>query len=166
MKRLMFVGFCLLGAHILQAQVPGFMGKRFTVFAEPNFTPAIFVMNENNVVSVGAGGLARAEKNNLLALNYRPQVTIEYLLKRDLAFGLSYSMLRIGTTRQYETPTSTPDFPSYLIDYDVVKGRGVGVHLKFYNFRQSSSIAPIGFYTTVSAYLTQTNTYDDKKSAV
>jgi hypothetical protein len=168
MRWLILTGIsCLVGLADVHAQVPGFMGKRFALFLEPNLTPALFVQNVNNTVMINPGGdQARTEKNNLLSINYRPQITLEYLVTRDVSLGFSYSVLQFGTPRRYETASSQPGSPQYEIDFDVVRGRAAGMHFKFYKFRQSASIAPIGFYKTISIYFSQTNTYDDKKSTV
>lgn len=152
----------LLFSVAVNAQVPGFMGKRFSVFLEANPTPALFVQNADNQVIVNPGGDdARTHDENLFAFTFRPQVTLEYLLGRDVSVGFSYSRISVGTTRAYQISEANPN---YLIDYDVVRGQSIGMHLKMYRFSKSASIAPIGFYTTLSAYLTQTNTYDTKKS--
>jgi hypothetical protein len=146
------------------AQVPGFLGKRFSIFLEGNPTPALFVQNSNNEVIVNPGGDdARTNSTNRFAFNFRPQVTAEYLLGRDVSLGLSYSQISIGTTRAYQI--NEDQYP-YLINYDVVRGRSLGLHLKMYRFGSSASIAPIGFYSTIAVYMTQTNTYDTKKSKV
>lgn len=154
----------MLLSSVASAQVPGFMGKRFCIFLEGNPTPALFVQNANNEVIVNPGGDdARTNSVNRFAFNFRPQVTLEYLLGRDVSLGLSYSQISVGTTRAYQV---NEDQHPYLIDHDVVRGRSLGLHLKMYQFRKSASIAPIGFYNTLSVYLTQTNTYDTKRSKV
>jgi hypothetical protein len=151
----------------LQAQVPGFMGRRFALFAEPNPTPAIFVQNANNAIGVNPGGdQARTEKSNLLAMNYRPQVSLEFLVTRDVAIGVSASLLRIGTVRRYESTFSQPNIRDYVLDHDVIRGRSAGLFFKFYKFKKMGSIAPIGLYSTLAVHITQTNSYDNKKSTV
>ena len=157
--------FILLGSSAM-AQVPGYMGKRFSFFLEGNPTPALFVQNSNNTVIANPGGdQANTDKVNRFAFNFRPQVTLEYLVHRDVSIGLSYSRINIGTARAYVVPPRTEDDHDYMLDMDVVKGDAAGIHLKFFKFRQSGSIAPIGFYQTFSVYATRTNTYDSKKSS-
>lgn len=154
----------MLLSSVASGQVPGFLGKRFSIFLEGNPTPALFVQNFNNEVIVSPGGDdARTNSINRFAFNFRPQVTAEYLVGRDVSLGLSYSQISIGTTRAYQI--NEDQFP-YLIDHDVVRGRSLGLHCKIYRFGNSASIAPIGFYNTISVYMTQTNTYDTKKSKV
>jgi hypothetical protein len=149
------------------AQVPGYMGKRFSFFLEGNPTPALFVQNLNNTVIANPGGdQATTDKVNRFAFNFRPQVTMEYLVHRDVSIGLSYSRIGIGTTRAYLVPPRTEDDHEYELDPDVVKGDAAGLHFKFFKFNQSASVAPIGLYQTFSIYVTRTNTYDDKKSKV
>jgi hypothetical protein len=154
----------LFSSSLVSAQVPGFMGKRFAIFLEANPTPALFVQNSNNQVVVNPGeDNARTNDVNRFAFTFRPQVTFEYLIHRDISVGLSYSQISIGTTRAYITdPLQDKNFS---IDQDVVKGQSAGLHLKVYQFDNSASIAPIGFYQTYSVYVTKTNTYDTNQSS-
>ena len=151
----------LLLALSAQAQVPGFMGRRFTVFLDANPTPAIFVQNANNALATYTEETRAHKKESYLAYNFRPQITAEYLVHRDVSLGLSYSRISVGTLRGFLTH---PDATEFTVDYDVVKGQALGIHLKMFGFKKSASIAPIGFYKTLSVYLTQTNTYDNRKS--
>jgi|GEM_PF-2122873 len=156
------------------AQVPGYMGKRFTIFLDGNVAPAMFVQNENNALAVrslfagsdlpGSNIEDRPYKKGF-AFNYRPQATLEYLVRRRLALGVSYSRLQMGTVRAYQTGGETSD-TDYKTDFDVVKGMATGFHIKLYADSRSEAIAPLGFYHMLSVYLTQTNTYDDKHSKV
>lgn len=166
MIRHSLVGCAILISLQLSAQVPGFMGKRFTLFLEGNPTPAFFVQNQNNQLVYNFAGEARTDDVNHFAFTLRPQATIEYLIHRDVSIGLSYSRIGIGTVRGYLPPNADSESTNYLINKDVVRGQSIGLHLKFYGFDRSASIAPIGFYQTFSIYLTQTNTYDTKKSKV
>jgi hypothetical protein len=148
------------------AQVPGFMGKRFTIFLDANPMPALFVQNINNTVTVNPGGDdARTDKVNRFAYNIRPQVTAEYLVAQRFAIGLSYHQMMVGTVRGYLPPEEeNSSYPEYEKDPDVIRGQGVGIHFKFYHRTYSESIPPIGHYRTLSIYLTQSNTYDTKTS--
>jgi hypothetical protein len=148
------------------AQVPGFMGKRFTIFVDANPMPALFVQNINYTVTVNPGGDdARATKVNRFAYNIRPQVTAEYLVRKNFAIGLSYHQMMVGTVRGYLPPgEENSNLPDYENDQDVIKGQGIGIHFKFYHSDHSESIPPIGHYRTASIYLTQSNTYDTRNS--
>ena len=148
-------------AHMLVAQNPGLMGKRFSFFLEANPTPAFLSRNMNNELITDPFEDTSA-KVNRFAFNFRPQVTFEYLYSRDYSIGLSYSMIGTGTSR----PSSDRpyDNSSEDVDADVIRGNSVGLHWKRYRYEKSASIAPIGFYQTLSVYATQTNTYDTKRS--
>ena len=165
---------------VCQAQVPGFMGKRFMLWADINPTPALFVQNVNNSVigardegllgegsSVleGLGAGTQTDKSNWLAMNVRPQVTAEYLFARRYSVGVSYSQIAVGTVHgYYEGPppaANSGEQYTYLKDLDVLKGTATGIHLKMYF---GGMIAPMGSYQTLSVYLTKTNTYDNKKA--
>lgn len=155
----------IIGAFAAEAQVPGFLGKRFMVFLDANPTPALFVQNINNVVTANLGDHPRTELVNRFAFNIRPQVTAEYLVFQNFGVGISYSRLMMGTNRAYyDRPQLPGEDIDFLTDLDVVKGQAAGIHFKFYQFNSSASIPPIGYYQTLSVYFTQTNTYDDKKS--
>ena len=156
----------ILGALSSQAQVPGFLGKRFTVFLDANPSPAIFVQTPSNKLMVdpeGGDGVG-VTTTNRFAFNIRPQVTAEYQFFKRHSIGVSYSQLSMGTTGAYYKSTpETEDDQTYQYDPDVVKGSAIGLHLKFY---YSTTVAPIGYYQTLSVYYTNVNTYDDKKSSV
>lgn len=163
MRTCLLFTFLFFSAAV-SAQVPGFMGRRLSIFLEANPTPAVFVQNSNNRVVINPGGDdARADDVSRFAFNFRPQATVEYLVHRDISIGLSYSRISMGTIRGYQNDQLDTDFS---VDQDVVKGQAVGVHVKMYQFKNSASIAPIGFYKTLSVYVTQTNTYDTRNSAV
>jgi hypothetical protein len=69
----------------------------------------------------------------------------------------------MGTTSGILTGSTLTE---YYINYDVAKGSAFGIHFKHYLFGRSGSIAPIGFYRTLSLYTTITNTYESKDSNV
>ena len=147
--------------HALCAQSPGFMGKRFAVFLEGNPTPALLSRNMNNELIADPFEDTNA-KVNRFAFNFRPQFTFEYLYSRDYSIGLSYSMIGTGTSRP---PSDRPyESSSEDTDPDVIRGSALGLHWKIYRFDKSASIAPIGFYKTLSVYATKVNTYDTKHS--
>lgn len=158
----------LINVFAATAQVPGFMGKRFTIFADANPTPAFLVMNMNNavIVDLSDGDGTRQRKVNRFAFNVRPQITLEYLIHRSVSLGISYGMPIVGTTRAYYTsPTAEADGLDYKTDeMDVVRGQAFGLHLKLYDFKGSASVPPIGYYRTINVFFTRTNTYDTKTS--
>jgi hypothetical protein len=167
--------FLVLLAGAATAQVPGYLGKRFAIFLDGNVAPAMFVQNENNALMsrflyaeskvMGGDELGIEERpyKKGVAFNYRPQVTLEYLVGHRLSVGVSYSRLQMGTTRAYQTGEEIQE-TEYKLDPDVVKGMAGGLHIKLYLDSRSGAVAPLGFYHVFSCYLTQTNTYNDKHS--
>lgn len=144
------------------AQVPGYMGKRAWVSADFNFAPAFFNMNQNhNVVKVMVEGEGRAKGQNIWALNYRPQFNFEYLVGRDVALGLSYSLIRTGTVKELES--ANPEIDG--MHHDILKGNSFSIHLKKFKFDKSASIAPIGYYWTLGVAATKFNTYNSRESS-
>jgi hypothetical protein len=158
--------FLLLGLLLTMSshgQVPGFLGKRFSVFLEGNPTPALFIQNINNK-AIFAGEYST---KSTFAFNFRPQASFEYLVGKKISLGVSFSKLMAGTTRAYTLEAPMEDGSTHwLYDLDVMKGIAYGFHAKFYLFGKSGSVPPIGFYQTASIYYTSINTYDDKKSNV
>jgi hypothetical protein len=162
----------ILGALSSQAQVPGFVGKRFSVFVDANPSPAVFAQSPSNklMVKLDSDNATMAETNRF-AFTTRPQVTAEYQFAKRHSIGLSYSRTSYGTTKAYypsapsedETDVDVVSYDrSYRYDADVVKGDALGLHLKFY---YSTTVAPIGYYQTLSVYYTRYNTYENKSSS-
>ena len=165
--RIIYTLLLVVNVFAATAQVPGYMGKRFTIFADANPTPAFMVMNMNNAVMVNlSGDDRRTTKVNRFAFNVRPQITLEYLIHRSASLGISYGMPIVGTNRAYySSPMDEVDGTRYKTDeLDVVRGQALGLHLKLYDFRGSASVPPIGYYRTINVFLTRTNTYDTKTS--
>lgn len=148
----------LCSAVIAKAQVPGYMGKRFSVFAQGYMFPAIFVANTRSELIYNN---ETYQTYNPLAFTARPQVTVEYLIKKDFAMGLSYNQFAMGTAKQLEDPN---DPGSYIYNADVVRGQSIGLHFKFYRPNTLAAVAPLGMYCTGSIYYSIFNTYDDRKS--
>lgn len=143
---------------VANAQVPGYLGKRAWVTGDLYFAPALFNMNQNHMNVESENWLDienRAKGTNLLAFNYRPQVKFEYLVGRNIALGLTYSLIRTGTVKELES--TNPDING--IHYDLIKGSSLGFHIKKFSFEKSASIAPIGYYWTYGVTATKFNTY-------
>lgn len=153
----------MFAALVSQGQVPGYLGKRMTVFVEMNPMPAALVQNANNALVFTTGDETFLGKKNAFAFNVRPQLEIDYLLARDFSAGIFGGFLMTGTTRAYDGPDSPGMNPRYL-DAAAVKGYSAGIRVKFFRFRKSSAIAPIGLYKTISLMLNRANAYDDFSS--
>jgi hypothetical protein len=143
----------LLCAASLQAQVPGYMGKRAFIQLELNPTPALFNMNMNNTVSINIGDEARTDKQNLMALNIKPQINFEYLLGQSFALAINYHQIITGTVKEVE-------YDYYEDRYDLIKGDGAGITMKFYKFKKSGSVAPLGRYGSLGFNLARINSYN------
>lgn len=137
----------------LQAQVPGFMGKRAYLQIDANPSPAFFNMNMNHKVITALGDVARAQETNLLAFNIRPQISLEYLVGKSVALGINYQHIITGTVKEVDEYMQVQSF-------DLLKGDAAGLDIKFYKFRKSGSVAPIGKYSKLGIALSRTNTYN------
>jgi hypothetical protein len=155
-----------LAGFSLKAQVPGYLGKRFTVFLDANPFPALVAPNMNNALVFQSDTRTFVGKRNAFAFNIRPQLEIDYLVSRDFSLGLFANYILTGTTTATEL-TDTNGELSTAYQNGVVKGQSAGITLKFFSFRKSASIAPIGFYKSVTVGLTRANVYErmdsDKK---
>ena len=150
--------------QMASAQVPGYMGKKAWVTADFNFAPAFFNMNQNHMV-MKKGVLdteARAKGQNVWAINYRPEFNFEYLVGRDVALGLSYSLLKTGTVKELES--TNPEIDGF--HHDILKGNAIGFHLKKFKYSKSASIAPIGYYWKLGIAASRWNTYSSKESTI
>jgi hypothetical protein len=154
----------LCACPLVEAQVPGFLGKRFTVFLDANPTPAVLVQNTNNALVFTTGNDSFKGSKNVFAFNFRPQVEIDYLLKRDFSAGLLFGYLMTGTTRAYQAPDASTEIFGFM-DAAVVKGYSAGLRLKFFRYKKSSTIAPIGLYKTLVLAVNKVNTFDDFTSS-
>jgi hypothetical protein len=149
-------------SQVIYAQVPGYMGKRFALFLDANATPAFLVQNINNKAIIGNEDTGNSSR---FAFNFRPQASIEYLVNKRVSLGVSYSHWMVGTNRAYVVEPETSDVRQlHRLDADVVRGDGAGIHVKFFNYNESNSIPPIGFYHAISVYVSRVNTYDTRKS--
>jgi hypothetical protein len=154
----------ILGALSSQAQVPGFVGKRFSVFVDANPSPAVFAQSPSNKLMVDLDGdNGPWATTNRFAFTTRPQITAEYQVFKRHSIGVSYSRTSYGTTKAYydSNPLEGQEH-NYRTENDVVKGDALGLHIKYY---YSTTVAPIGYYQTLSVYYTRFNTYDDKGSS-
>lgn len=158
---LLSILFLVQGAY---AQVPGYMGKRAWITTDLNFAPAFFNMNKNhkNIRASTLDFEARAKEQNLFALNYRPQLTFEYLVGKNVALGLSYSRIITGTVKEIDL--GNPEIDGY--HYDMLRGNSFGFHLKKFRYGKSASIAPIGYYWTLGVAAAKFNTYASKESKI
>lgn len=162
---LTFVIASLLLVTSAYCQVPGYMGKRAYLTLDMNPTPAFFNQNANNVASFNTDGVTRASKIKFLSFNYRPQISFEYLVHRNVAIGISYSRIQTGTIRAYETgPEDIDDF-EHSFDDDVMKGMSLGLNVRVFKVSSSASIAPIGIYRNYKVEYATVNTYDDKSAS-
>jgi hypothetical protein len=161
MKYWIYIGMLVfsLGGH---AQVPGYLGKRFSVLLDANPSPALLNQNTNNSIVTTSNGEAYGRKR-LFAFNIRPEVELNYLLHRDVSVGLSYGLSGTGTVygRRLSEDNVVEEFTPA---FGVLKGQFAGVSFKFFSFKKSASIAPIGYYKSVSMQVSRVNAYSDLQS--
>jgi hypothetical protein len=150
-------------ATLACGQVPGYLGKRFTVFLEANPTPALLVQNTNNALIL-SGDDSYSRKKNAFAFNFRPQAEIDYLITRDFSAGILFGTVMAGTTRAFDAPDG-PATVSRHLSPAVIKGYSAGVRLKFFRFRKSATIAPIGLYKTFTIAVNRINVYESLASS-
>jgi hypothetical protein len=148
----------------IQAQVPGYLGKRFSLFFDANPTPAFLVQNTNNSIIVRSRDeSAYSARNNPFAFNFRPQLEVDYLIHRDFSLGLLVNYIMIGTATAADLDDAINE-PTRVVSGGAVKGAAAGVRLKFFRYRKSSSIAPIGLYKTISISAVRVNAFENFSS--
>jgi hypothetical protein len=138
MKKYFLIAFCILNVLAIpsaQSQVPGYMGKRCIVKANISGMPL-------------TGLLYSGEK--AFDINARYSIGIDYVLSRNICFGISAE--QVNDVIKIDKLTTTPTGQSYAPYPDVFKsaanfyGYNLGVNMKFFLLRSSGSLAPLGRY--------------------
>ena len=146
---------CLLIALLIgsavQAQTPGYMGKRFALSYGFYFSPAIVGATANGQTMVGRDN-SKSESGSF-AFNTLHQLGIEYVLKNRVSVGFATTYYKTMYDNSYSlgygnAPTG---------NYDIT-GINYALYFKFY---RKAALAPYGRYFMIGATLNTTkSTYD------
>ncbi len=144
MKKYIYTAlFCIAFAIQLNAQVPGYMGRKLSIAYSPAFGAAIQDFTDSKGSEVG-----------LLAPSFRNDIDIEYCINRGLSVGPSvkYNIVKMRNV-EYDP------FDDLLLSRgfvgDVTLGSlAVSVKAKNYSFVSRGGIAPQGnYYSFELAYI-------------
>lgn len=120
----------------LQAQIPGYLGKRMHVGLTVMGAPA------TNVLSYGSSGRQNYKgtaSGGDFFMNTTWQARFEYILGRSFVLGASASFFRTGesTFLPFEARNIT----------GALSSTGGGVHFKWFPFLRKGALAPVGPFT-------------------
>lgn len=126
---------CIAFAIQLNAQVPGYMGRKLSVAYSPAFGAAIqdFIDSKGSEVS-------------MLSPSYRNDIDIDYCINRGVSLGpsIKYSINKMRNVKYYSPGDY---FMSEGFTGDVTLGSlAIGLKLKNYSFVSRGGIAPQGNY--------------------
>ncbi|MDZ4758308.1 MAG: hypothetical protein SGJ10_09235 [Bacteroidota bacterium] len=142
---LLFTAFCK-GAW---AQVPGFIGKKFSASAGLMFFPAFNATynNRENILPILGGEIS------FFGMNWIKNLNLDYAKSRTTTVGLDYQNMR---TSDFVVP-STSSSNHKAIRY--VHANSVGVNFKIFN-EDKGALAPIGNFQKLGLNMLLTRSYD------
>ncbi len=152
MKKIWVSIAALLVISTVDAQVPGYMGKKFALYYEPAF----FV------------GLNGAEWSSF-TVNLRHDISMDYTVGRSLAVGASFKYLatKLENIAIQKETVIEDDFTTYYymegFSGDVrLNSKFISFYLKNFPFNKFGSISPVGKYRKyeVAFYVTSYQTHD------
>lgn len=134
--------FASIGIQSVNAQVPGYAGKRFSVNGEINTTPALYKINYNTDEH-----LDLLDYPNL-GVNLTTCLGLEYVLSKRTVAGINYKFNSLKNPLQvvFSDPVyndSDPIYNAYFGD-SKIKNNYWGFYFKFYRYATRGTIAPIG----------------------
>ncbi len=127
-------------SSVVNAQVPGFAGKRFSVHAGMGINPALYDLYYDNndfglISSIPAAGL-----------NVTPALSAEYALSKGVIVGSGFMANSLNNTLSF-FPDTREGFFNTIHGYcgeTKVNSKFWNVYFKFYRYQKNGSIAPIG----------------------
>lgn len=142
MRKYLLIGFLCATAFHSKAQVPGYLGKKFSAGYNLHFY---------------MGGLqADSRKYDAQYFVYQPQFFInkfheahvDYVLANNYSLGVSCEFLRTG---KFYTESSNTYYNNYDSDnYLNIAATTIRLNNKFFFYKSGSALAPIGNYGQVS----------------
>jgi len=149
MKRFILAStiFCICACTTLKAQIPGYMGKRFTLSYNAYMAPnigAILGLNEVNM-----------EEKIPFRLNTKHILEADYVIGRRVSAGFELGFMRHNVPIVYDQfykPDPQSEWYSSRAALGEVKlnGYAVGFNFKFYGLFTKNALAPLGSYLVLS----------------
>ncbi|MGZ5280653.1 MAG: hypothetical protein ACXWEY_00080 [Bacteroidia bacterium] len=160
MKRLIIFSilFCLYAGKKVQAQVTGYMGKRFTLSYNAHMAP-----NLNAVLNIDGN----SEINVPVRLNTKHIIEAEYVIGRRVSAGLELGFMRHNVPYLYEEKYLTDRNSGYYstrskLGEAKLNGFAAGVNFKFYGPFSKNTLAPLGSYLVLTAQRLVYNLNDEQ----
>ncbi len=134
--------FAFIGIQSVNAQVPGYAGKRFSVNAEMDMTPALYKINYNTDQHLDLLDFPN------LGVHLTTCVGMEYVLSKKTVAGVNYKFnsLKTPIMAVFGEPVYNdydPVYNAYFGD-GKIKNNYWGFYFKFYRYSSRGTIAPIG----------------------
>jgi hypothetical protein len=146
MKFKLIFFFFFSAFSVLQAQIPGYLGKRFMLKADLAAIPALTNPTENNNGSANLYGSAKSS----LAFNLRYGLEASYVTTRTKSVSLAVDYLKTGAIQRNAYTLSTSplatyeNFDRHYLFYNLTAITGdIGIK-SFY--KSKGSLAPLGNY--------------------
>jgi hypothetical protein len=149
--RLILSLYALIGASLLSAQVPGYLGKRFILKADFFTTPALYrptAANRGAFLSNNSNLYGSAQSS--VAFNYRFGLEGSYVVSRTQSVSIAADYLKTGAildrafSKSLSPFASQSGFDSHYLFYNLT---GITADIGYKSFKASKgSIAPMGKY--------------------
>lgn len=131
----------------INAQVPGFLGKKLSINLGLGFYPVIEGPSKGNKGGIDFV-LDENPQKNTLGLNYSLEASVDYAIGRYNSIGLFYNQYQTGLTSRLHIPSGESIFLVYDAEtFHLIDAKTIGaVYNKFKSGK--GALAPIGRYTS------------------
>ena len=164
MKRFILAStiFCICACTSLKAQIPGYMGKRFTLsynaYMAPNLGAILGLNDVNREVKIP------------LRLNTKHIIEADYVIGRRVSAGFELGFMRHNVPYIYEVHSIVdPQYQSYRSTSQLgnvdLNGFAVGINFKFYDLFSKNTLAPLGSYLVLNVQRLSYNLTDELGAA-
>lgn len=145
---LLILSFAILGGSQLQAQVPGYQGKRFFVELTGSFFPGFSNITAQNK---GNKSFPEGEPNGIgVTLNDRYGMAVNYVLSHNTTFRLGYEYHVSGLFFSDITKRMSPITLSQVNDqrdlFYQLHAHDFNIHFILVNKMNNANLAPLGGY--------------------
>lgn len=139
MKKLVLIVVFLYAPMASFSQIPGYMGKKLSVY----YTPAFFISIQPKPYT-NYSGLGERLKPGI---NVRHDFSMDYAVSKSVALGGSFKYITSKLTEAFfYNDMQYPVQDAFLGDVKL-QGPAFSVYVKNFNYGRRGSIAPVGYYT-------------------
>ncbi|MCX2744071.1 hypothetical protein OO013_09355 [Mangrovivirga sp. M17] len=142
------------------SQVSGYLGKRSYLLFDITPTTATFASTPSGKTNyINLSMIPESEIDySIFAMNFKPEVSFSYLIRNDIALGVSGAYNITSTYIENE-------FQSSYKEYGIIKGIGAGIYVQIFSGPKESNIAPMGRYITLGVDLIMSDLYSNVDDA-